>query len=207
MPRVLEFEFRKKRFQCAIEKVDRSKLYGTREMETLDADGGRCALATLAGDGHTLIPPGGTAIGYIGADGLWVAGDALTAVDRDGKPLPQVPASFDQTITLSKKVTVDAFLEHSIRLTYALDAEGGLDPAFARELDKGAIYTFPFSYRGGVDTDPAFILRGEDGTAWLLIGDPNEIAYVKLEQCAACGPGQEDDDVDEDQVDLDFSML
>lgn len=207
MPRVLEFEFRKKRFGCAISKVDRSKLYGSREVETLDADGGRCNLATLAGDGHTLIPQGGTAIGYIGGDGRWVASDELTAVDRDAKPLPAVPASFDQTIKLSKKVTVDAFLEHSIRLTYALDPVEGLDPAFSRELDKGAIYVFEFSYRGGVDTDPAFVLRGEDGTAWLLIGDPNEIEYVKLEQCAACGPGQEDDDMDEDQAELDFSML
>ena len=42
---------------------------------------------------------GGTAIGHLSPDGRWIDGEALTAVDADGAPLPRIPLSDSQTRT------------------------------------------------------------------------------------------------------------
>jgi hypothetical protein len=209
MARTLQFTYGGRSVPCSIEKVDRGRLYGSRSLETLDSKGHPCGLATLAADGHTLIPMGGTAIGHLGPDGLWVEGDALTAVDAEGKPLPRIPSSFDGPIPLEQTVTVDRLLDHSIRLTYALTPlDGPLDPELVGALTGGAIFSFPFSWRGGVASDPAFLLRGEDGTVWLLIGDANRIRLVGLEQAARCGVEVEEEPLPgEAEADLDFRML
>jgi len=69
MARKLEFEFGGEPFTLAITKVDRSKLYGRVKTETYDAHGQECTLATLARDGRTIIPYGGTASGYVNTEG------------------------------------------------------------------------------------------------------------------------------------------
>jgi hypothetical protein len=98
---------------------------------------------------------GGTAIGHLAPDGRWIDGEALTAVDADGAPLPRIPSSFDGPIPLEQIVAVDRLLEHSIRLTYALTPlEGPLDAELASALESGAIFSVPFSWRGGVASDP-----------------------------------------------------
>ena len=65
MPRALKFKYGNSEFECELNKIDRRKLYGSVDVETRDIDGNRCGLATLANDGKTLIPYGGTALGYI----------------------------------------------------------------------------------------------------------------------------------------------
>ena len=209
MPRSLRFVYGDAECPFAMVKVDRGKLYGSRSLETLDADGHRCNLATLASDGRTLIPNGGTAMAHLSPAGEWLEHDTLAAVDGEGHPLAKYPSSFEQPILLEETVDEDHLLEHSIRLTYALEPEGGLCGALASALAEGAIFTFPFSWRGGFDTDPAFLLQSEEGSAWLLIGDPNTIRLVGLEQAAACGPEAEEEPEAEGETgaDLDFSML
>ena len=69
MPRALKFKYGDSEFECELNKIDRRKLYGSVDVETRDIDGNRCGLATLANDGKTLIPYGGTALGYISSDG------------------------------------------------------------------------------------------------------------------------------------------
>jgi hypothetical protein len=209
MARTLQFTHAGRTLACAIEKVDRGRLYGSRSLETLDNQGRPCTLATLAADGHTLIPMGGTAIGHIGPDGRWIESEALTAVDGEGAPLPRIASSFEAPIPLEHTVSVDVLLEHSIRLTYALmPLEGPLDAGLDSALAAGAIFSFPFSWRGGVASDPAFLVRGEDGTVWLLIGDANRVRLVGLEQAARCGVEIEEEPLPgEAETDLDFRML
>jgi len=210
MARTLQFIHAGRPLACAIVNVVRGRLYGSRSLETLVGQGQPCSLATLATDGHTLIPMGGTAIGHIGPDGRWIDTDVLTAVDGEGAPLPRIPSSFDGPIPLEQTVAVDRLLEHSIRLTYALlPLEGPLDAELAGALDSGAIFSFPFSWRGGVASDPAFLLRGEDGTLWLLIGDANRVRLVGLEQAARCGVEMEEEPLpaEEAEAELDFRML
>ncbi len=210
MPRSLQFQFGEQQFACEINKVDRSKLYGRVDIETLDLDGGRCSLATLANDGKTLIPFGGTAFGYVNPDGEWITRSELNPVDKDGNPLSAVESSFDNPITLSELASEEEFLDHSIRLCYALKAEPAFGGEFLSCLNNGQIFKLGFSYRGGVSADPAFLLKGDDETVWLLIGSPSTIEFVNLEQAAICAATQTEDSIDDEEEqsdELDFSML
>jgi len=208
MARSLTFTYAKNSFDCTIHKVDRTKLYGSRSIETLDMDGNKCTLATLLDDGKTLVPYGGTASGYINPDGEWVCRKDITPVDYDGKELEKVPSSFDAGMPLEEEISAEEFLDHSIRLTYALDSTEGMDKTFLKAIKKGAIFKTTFSYRGGVDPDAAFVMQGEDETIWLMIGAENRVAYSKLEQAAIIEATAEKDEGAETSGDeLDFGML
>ena len=207
MARSLTFTLGKSSFDCTIHKVDRTKLYGSRSIETLDMDGNKCELATLLDDGKTLVPYGGTASGYINPDGEWVCRADITPVDFDGKKLKKVPSSFDAGMPLDEEVSAEEFLDHSIRLTYALQSDD-MDKGFLKTIKAGTIFKTSFSYRGGVDPDPAFVMQGEDKTIWLLIGGENRVAYSKLEQAAVIESTAEKDEGAETSGDeLDFGML
>ena len=207
MARTLTFTLGKKSFDCTIHKVDRNKLYGSRSIETLDMDGKECSLATLLDDGKTLVPYGGTASGYINPDGEWVDRDEITPVDFEGNKLEEVPSSFKAGMSLDEEVSAEEFLDHSIRLTYALKSDT-MDKTFVKNIEKGIIYKTFFSYRGGIDPDPSFVMQGEDKTIWLLIGSENRVAYSKLEQAAVIAATEQDDEGAETSGDeLDFGML
>ncbi len=143
MPRKLGFIYQKHAFECSLHKVDRSKLYGARRVETLDMDENPCTLATLLDDGKTLVPRGGTASGYINPDGEWVSRKMITPVDRDGKPLETVPSSFETGLALKDTVAASEFLDHSIRLCYALLGDD-LPRRWTRRWP-GAIFSKPCS--------------------------------------------------------------
>jgi len=212
MARSLTFTLGKNSFDCTIHKVDRSKLYGSRSIETLDMDGNKCDLATLLDDGKTLVPYGGTASGYINPDGEWVCRADITPVDFDGKKLKKVPSSFKAGMPLDEKVSPEEFLDHSIRLTYALsvnkDKSDAMDKTFLKAIKEGAIFKTSFSYRGGIDPDPAFVMQGEDETIWLLIGGENRVSYSKLEQAAVIeATADKDEGAETSSDELDFGML
>lgn len=207
MARSLTFTFGKNSFDCTIHKVDRTKLYGSRSIETLDMDGNKCELATLLDDGKTLVPYGGTASGYINPEGEWVCRADITPVDFDGKKLEKVPSSFKAGMELDEKVDANIFLDHSIRLSYALRSDS-MDKAFLKEIKKGTIFKTSFSYRGGVDPDTAFVMQGNDETIWLLIGAENRVTYSKLEQAAIIeSTAEKDEGAETSGDDLDFGML
>lgn len=209
MARKLEFDFGGEAFTLAITKVDRSKLYGRVETETFDANDKECTLATLARDGRTIIPYGGTASGYVNTEGLWVTRDELIPIDRDGKEISDVPSSFSKPTILETEVDIDTFLDHPIRLAYQLDAQTEISKDLMDKLTAGAIYQFPFSYRGGIYSDPAFLMQGEDGVLWMLIGQKSDIEFVGFEQAAICAARAEElgeDDSGETDA-FDFDML
>ena len=209
MARKLEFDFDGENFIVAIHKVDRTKLYGQVKTETFDANDKACTLATLARDGRTIIPMGGTASGYINTEGLWVTRDELIPIDRDGKEIAEVASSFAAPTPLSKEVDIDTFLDHPIRLAYQLDPQTEINAELRAKLKAGAIYQFPFSYRGGIYFDPAFIMQGEGETLWMLIGQTSDIEFVGFEQAAICAARAEElgeDDSGETDA-FDFDML
>ena len=170
---------------------------------TRDANGLRCEIQTLASDGRTLIPSGGTAFGYINPGGQWLERSELVAVDQRGARLNPVSSSFDVPLELENRTTPERFLDHSIRLSYALGAVDAVPTALARELDEGAIFKVDFSYRGGIGADPAFVMQGQDGTLWLLVGDEGDINFVGFAQAAGMAEGDSDAAAD----DLDFEMM
>lgn len=215
MPRKLEFtlsggnDAEGTSFTAELNKINRSHLYGSVRVLTNDANDRRCVTATLASDGKTLIPKGGTALGYVNPDGEWISRDELKPVDLEGNAVPEVPSSFDSPIALTETSSSQELLEHNIRLTYRLDNEAGLPAALSKELAKGTIYKFGFSYRGGVGYDPAFILADEDNNVWMMITTPNDIDFVTLEQAALCARKANVDEVEGEDTDdaLDFGMM
>jgi hypothetical protein len=204
MARALEFRLDGLSFKCGLEKVDRTDLYGTVDVETRDKSGARCEVATLAADGRTLIPSGGTALAYMSKGGDWIDRSELHAVDLRGVRVNTVASSFEHPIDLDIKTTPDRFLDHSIRSAYLLDTSEGLPAKLKAELDGGAIYKFDFSYRGGINADPAFLMKGADDAIWMLIGDDNNINFVGFAQVAGLG---EPETTEETGDDLDFDMM
>jgi len=198
MPRSLTFSIGDQSLDCKLIKVDRKQLYGSVTVETKDSDNAICKVATLAEDGKTLIP-----------NGEWVSRAELQPVDLQGEPVDEVESSFDNPIELSKTSSVERFLDHSVRLSYQLDATDEFPENFLSELKSGKLFEFGFSYRGGVGHDPAFVMMGDDDIVWLLITEPNDVQFVSLEQAAICAGEALVDEVEDDESDtsLDFGML
>ncbi len=209
MARTLSFSLNGEQFDASIIKVDRTHLYGTVSIQTDDMDGKRCTVATLAVDGKTLIPKGGTALGYINPEGEWVSRDQLKPVDLNGEPVAEVESSFDEPIVLDTECDVDEYLNHSVRLVYRLKPDSAFPASLMSTLKSGTLYKFGFSYRGGVGYDPAFVLSDEDNDVWMMITRENAVETVGLEQAAVCyGENLDKDTEDENSDDsIDFSML
>lgn len=204
MAKPLTFQFHGGTVAFDMAKVDRAKLYGYKEQEVLDDAGGKCELATLAEDGHTLVGKGGTGMGYLSADGLWCEKAELKPVDLDGQPISPVSSSFSAPIELGEPTTVDDYLSHTIRSIYVMEsADGG---ELADSIKAGAIYKFPYSFRGGLEFDTAFLLANEAGTIFMAVGSPTAIEFIGLQQMAGV-VAEETDTADTDDDDMDFSMI
>lgn len=206
MPRALKFKYGDSEFECELNKVDRRKLYGSVDIETRDIDGNRCGLATLANDGKTLIPYGGTALGYVNSEGEWVERSELKPVNLSGKEMPMLESSFDVTTELNREASLDEFLNYSSRLVYLLGTDDEFDAELKKELMAGKIFRFDFLYRDGISADPAFLVGTPNGMIWMMVGKPSQIEYVGLDQAAVCFVG-EDEDESEDVGEFDFEML
>lgn len=188
-----------------MQKVDRAKLYGYKDVEMLDEHGDKCEMATLAEDGHTIIGRGGTGIGYLSADGMWCDKSELQPVDLSGVPIEPVTSSFAAPIELGQPASADDYLQHSIRSVYAMETEA-LDSGLIESLKGGAIYKFSYSYRGGLEADIAFLLCNDAGDIFMAVGSGTAIEFIGLQQVAATVAEETEEDESEGD-DMDFSMI
>ena len=195
MAKPLVIQFGDTELSFSLNKVDRSKLYGYKEVEVLDELKHVCQLATLAEDGRTIVGQGGTGIGYVSADGEWCDKAALTPVDVEGQEITPVESSFNAPTKLFDTATVDEYLEHNIRLAYQLQSEDDLSDLMT-ELKRGTIFTFPFSYRGGIEADAGFLLLADDQSVFLAVGNPTKTEFIGLQQWAAATEEEEADETD-----------
>lgn len=202
-PLVLQFGDRDLPFDMA--KIDRDKLYGFKKTEAYDLQGRRCELATLTNDGQTMVALGGTGMGYLNSDGEWYSKTDLTAVDAEGKPFEPVASSFLAPIKLFDTATVEDYLQHNIKSIYELNIDVECDD-LRQELSKGTIFTFPFSYRGGIEADTAFLLTNEEGTLFLALGVPSKIEFVGLQTTVVSESSSADDEDENDDL-MSFDMI
>ena len=107
MPKPIRFQFESAQLAFQMQKVDRSKLYGFKEVVVHDAEDRICELATLAEDGKTVVGKGGTGIGQLTADGKWTDKSKLTPVDLEGNEIQPVVSSFAAPIELAVQTTFD----------------------------------------------------------------------------------------------------
>src|SRR5262245_7325046 len=205
MAKPLVVEFQGAAIEFTLEKVERSKLYGYVETEVVDEAGKRCELATLIGDGHSVVGKGGTAIATLSQTGLWLRKSDLKSVDLHGTPIIPVKSSFDAPIPLDGKATVDDYLSHNVHLVYRLTANRDV-PELTAELRAGAIFKFPFSYRSGLEASAGFLMLGADGNLFLCVGAPTAMEFVGLKATAAVVPDEESAPAEDDDA-LDFSLV
>ena len=201
MPKPLVFQLGDRDIAFTLNKVDRSKLYGFKEVQALDESNHACDLATLAGDGRTLIGRGGTGLGWLDADGSWREKSSLIPVDTDGNEIQPVPSSFSAPIKLFDTATVEDYLEHNIRLVYGLQSDDDLTDIM-EELNRGTIFKFSYSYRGGLEADAAFLLNNEAGQPMMAVGTPTKVEFVGMASQVAAETS-EDDDIEM----MDFDMI
>ena len=115
-----------------------------------------------------------------------------------------MPSSYAAPVPLEKTASIDDYLSHNIRSVYQVSSEADLGPLLD-ELKKGTIFSFPYSFRGGLEPDAGFLLLSSEGKPFIAIGTPTKLEFVGLSQTAAI---VSDDDTDEEEEDLlDFSMM
>lgn len=203
MAKPLVFEFGGQEIAFSMSKVDRSKLYGFKELDVLDDDGSKCELATLAGDGHTVVGKGGTGIGYLSVDGAWCEKSTLRPVDVEGNDIQPVRSSFGAPVPLIEKVTPNDYLNYDVRSIYVMETEDESGD-LVDELKQGAIFRFDYSFRGGLEADAGFLLMGADGNVFFAVGNPTNLEYVGLQEAAGV---VEEDEVDDEGDLMDFGMI
>jgi hypothetical protein len=205
MAKPLIFRHGKSELSFQLDKLDRDKLYGYVDTEALDAASRACQLAILGGDGKTLVGRGGSALQYVDADGSYATRGALKPVSPEGQPLATVTSSFAAPIALDKRASVDDYLSHNVKSVYLLTPPMGAEDLL-NELRAGAIYSFPFSYRGGLNPSVGFLLASSDGIPTLAVGQKARLEFVRLAEIA---DPDEETEVEEAEGDdeMDFGMM
>jgi hypothetical protein len=79
--------------------------------------------------------------------------------------------------------------------------------ALVHDLKGGAIFSFPFSFRGGLDPDTGFLLTGADGTPFLAVGKQARLEFVTLRESADPDEAVELDEDETDDDSVDFGMM
>jgi hypothetical protein len=190
----------------ALSKVERSDLYGFIDVETFDEQNRKCFLATLADDGRSIVASGGTALVNLSPEGNWVEKKTLIPTDNQGKAITPVSSSYAAPCLLDRTATIDEYLSHNIRSVYQVSSETDFSPLMT-ELKKGTIYQFPYSFRGGLEPDMAFLLLSADGTPFIAIGTATKLEFVGLEQTAAAVVDDAEDPFGDDDDSVDFGMM
>src|SRR5687767_2230705 len=205
MPRELVLSLDGREFPVSLVKIDRDKLYGSVEIEAFDEKGREASLRVLAADGRTLIDKGGTALATVNEKGNSVDRPSLKAVDEDGDMIEPVPSSFNAPNVLDR-ATSDDYLAQMVKSVYLLrpPVEGGDIRYLLDHLDGEQIFTFPFSWRGGLDYDKAFVL-GADNEAFMVVGKQTEFKFLKLNQAVTLLDSVEEEEISAD--DLDFDLI
>lgn len=184
-------------------KIDRERLYGKIDIEAFDEKGREASLRVLAADGKTLIDKGGTALATINDKGDSVERPELIPIDADGDKIEQVPSSFGQKNEL-KPATVEDYFLQIIKSVYLVEPHENADIGGLKDnLSADRMFTFPFSWRGGIEYDNAFVI-GAGKEAFIVVGKQAEFQFIKLNQAAVL------DSVEEEEIsadDLDFDLM
>ncbi|HKX84691.1 MAG TPA: hypothetical protein VJL58_10765 [Pyrinomonadaceae bacterium] len=203
MPKSLILDLDGKEFEVLITRIDREDLYGSVEVEAFDEKGKPAELKVLAADGKTLIDKGGTALTVVNEKGDSIERSELVAVDLDGDEITKVESSFNAPNKL-KKAEVDDYLGLVVKSVYLLDSpeDGDLD-YLLEHLSSNKMYTFPFSYRGGLEHDAAYIVGGDKDEAFMIIGKDGDLDYVKLNQAGVLSSNEEQE-ISADDISFDL---
>jgi len=202
MPRTLTLSLDGEEFEVRLVKIDREKLYGSVEIEAFDEKGKPAEIKVLDADGRTLMDKGGTALVTVDEDGNSVDRTSLKPVDEHGDPIEKVPSSFDAPNVL-KKGDAEDYLDQIVKSVYVLAPADGPIELLHEHLADGTLYKFPFSYRGGLEHDNAFVV-GSRSDAFMIVGRTASLKFVRLNQAAQLDAVEEKEIAAEE---IDFDLL
>ena len=197
MAKELKFTIAGTEYGAAPVKLERKKIYGWSDLVATDKSGEVCDSVYLSIDDALLIPSGGYKQGTVDDSGRWVEKSELTACDKDSNPLPQLVSSFDITIELKDKVSVEQFLDNDWESVYQL-----VNPDLAAAVGND-IYVFDFCYRAGVNHNNGYLINTPGGL-FLFAGDKQEFPLLSLAELTVI---DEVEEVEEEIDELDFSMF
>lgn len=190
-------------YPVGIVKVDRDKLYGKMAIEAFDEKGREAELRILAADGKTLINKGGTALATVTDKGDSVDRNDLVPITEDGDKIESVASSFNQNNIL-EKAEVDEYLLQIVKSVYLISPFEEADiSGLLEQVAAGQIYGFPFSYRGGVEYDSAFVI-GSGKDAFIVTGKQADLDFIELNESTVLN-NDEEDEISVD--DLDFDLM
>lgn len=199
MAKELIFRLADKEFAAAPVKIERKKIYGWTETVATDRNGAVCDSAYLSPYDALIIPSGGLSQGAVDSVGRWIEKATLTAYSADGSEvLPVFPSSFDASIDLTIRASIEEFLDNDWEAVYQI-----LNDELATAIGD-EIFKFEFSYRGGVNHNDAYLIATPGGL-FLFAGDKQEFNMIGLAEETVI---DEMDDIEtEGDDDLDFSMF
>lgn len=196
MAKELTFSLSGMQYSAAPLKLDRKKIYGWSETIAQDRNGETCNTAYLSVDDSLIIPAGGIKQASISNDGQWVDKTKLISCDENGTPLTVYASSFDDVISLQCKATLEEFVDNSWESVYQLDNHD------LAEIIGDNIFTFPFSYRGGVSQLNGFLINTPNGL-FLFTGVSQSFSVLTYADQTSIDETEEDEEID----DLDFGMF
>lgn len=189
-------------FTAEIDKLKRDELYGWSQIDAFDENDNKCFLVSVADDGKTLFGDGGYAFADINENGDFIDSKEITAVDSENNPLNIYESSFNTGINLAKTAAAEDLLSHQVKSVYQMTIADGLPKTIQKNLAKGILYQFDFSYRGGTSCDQGFLLENTVGEPFLFLTSPSNIQYLTFTDASAI-----DDTEDEDSDIFDFAAL
>ena len=200
MAKTINLTYQGNKAVFAYKPIDRGVLYGKRRRVAFDAQGNECAKASLLSDGSLLIKSGMTAQGYFTPDGVWVPQSDLEAINDDGSVPELLPTTIGEEVEATLISAVEA-LNLKFNTTYSLEPES-ISDQLKKELDAGAILSFPFNPRADYNIETGILVSNENGY-FALIGNSVEYQYVALASLVSVVEEATSDSSD----DLDFEMF
>ncbi|MBF0224602.1 MAG: hypothetical protein HQK76_04020 [Desulfobacterales bacterium] len=195
-----------KDYSFYLNRLDRKKLYGWKDIVATYGNNEECVKVEIDMSEALIIPKGGKALGVLDNNGNWVDKKDLKAVYKDGTQASLIPSVFDQPIKLDKTVTIDEFLDYCIESVYIIQTDEPPKELIEHIRNSDEIFTFQFNYREGYESSTAFLMESKDAL-FILTGYCSQFEFIGLEQMAEMSLAEEEEDVEDTEEELDFSMM
>jgi hypothetical protein len=197
MTRIIEINFQSKESTFRVNRIERSKLYGSRRRIPIDAHGRECSFASLTEDGRFILPKGSTALLYLDEKGDVVERNQLQVVDADGKIIQKSESGM---LEIEKILPVGDLLNFSITNVYQLE------PVFVssnleESLSQGTMYSLPHFHDNGDENKQAFLFSSDNGY-FILSGELTCFDFIGLSETDLSPPDIGEEPFEE----IDFSM-
>ena len=94
------------------------------------------------------------------------------------------------------------YLDQIVKSVYLLAPADGPIDILNDHLADGQLYKFPFSYRGGIEHDNAFVV-GSRSDAFMIVGRTAALKFVSLNQAAQLD-AVEEKEIAAEEIDFDL---